>query len=181
MSGPSVSSHINKRLPCQQSKQVSLTTEACNRWDTHTYARSSDILCPRALLLMSSSLVYPVLPPPPPRPSAHLSPHHSARWEPSVGQFISLLSWHFHSGPALLHFRHSADAAVRSRRAGKRARRWGNQCGLTGSVAVAGFEPVTFYCFLYSFFGPGPENLLQQHRYLSCVPDSYYLLIHERI
>lgn len=53
----------------------------------------------------------------PTSPLRHLSLHHSARG--GVGQFISLLSWHFQLalGPThttFLHFRHSADVAIRS-------------------------------------------------------------------
>ncbi len=58
----------------------------------------------------------------PTSPPTHLSLHHSAR--SGVGQFISLLSWHFHlalcpSHTTFLHFRHLADVVIRSKRAGK--------------------------------------------------------------
>lgn len=48
-------------------------------------------------------------------PVSHLSLHHSSR--SSAGQFISLLSWHFHlascpSHTTFLHFRHLADADI---------------------------------------------------------------------
>lgn len=71
----------------------------------------------------------------PPHPdSAHLSLHHSAL--SGMGQFISLLSWHFHLAPRCYI---SLTGGVNA--AGGAA---SDQPTLTGCAMAAGFQPVAF-------------------------------------
>ena len=71
-------------------------------WSTRRGRHGKLSLYPQTLLwyfvpsCFSACVIVPSVPNPHPPCPTHLSLHHSAR--SSVGQFISLLSWHFHFG-----------------------------------------------------------------------------------
>lgn len=92
------SSHINKHLLCQQSKQVILTTGPCDgrQRKRDTYAHTPVIFSALVLCCLCHC-TFCVRTPTQPHRSAHLSLHHSA--QRGIGQFISLLSWHFRLDP----------------------------------------------------------------------------------